>query len=211
MATANPLYIHSVAPEVPADGSMVLVSYNWRTTTNRVVPDSQKHRSVLVPAAILFDASVSSVPERFRPMVQAALLEIASQRLADFCMDSSMVATTIGDSLLSTDSLLSWNAARIALQQRLTAEEIKTWAPTSATVQAVRATYGKEPADAVITQLVKLAGPNHGLTPERAGKLLASLWQQSDADHIVGLRVLLRLQAIKDAPSAESVLDSLLG
>lgn len=209
--TSNPLYIHSVAPEVPADGSMVLVSYNWRTTSNRVVPDSQKHRSVLVPAGLLFDQSVEAVPVRFRGMVQAALLEIASQRLADFCMDSSMVATTIGDSLLSTDSLMAWNADRIALQQRLTADEIKAWAPTSATVQAILAQHGKPHADALCAQLVKLAGPNHGLTPERAANLLAKLWKQQDADSLVGLRVLLRLQAIKDAPTAESVLDSLLG
>lgn len=206
---SNPLYIHSVAPQVPADA--VLVSYNWRSTEKRVVPDSQKHRSVLVPAAILFDSSVALVPERFRPMVQAALLEIASQRLADFCMDSSMAATTIGDALFATDALMLWNSERLALQQRLTADEIKAWAPTSATVQAILALHGKPHADALCAQLVKLAGPNHGLTPERAANLLAKLWKQADADSLVGLRVLLRLQAIKDAPTAESVLDSLLG
>jgi hypothetical protein len=205
------LYIHSVSPEAPADGSQVLVSYNWRTTTNRVVPDSQKHRSVLVPAHVLFDQSVREISERFRPMIHAALLEIASQRLADFCMDSSMAATTIGEQLFSTDALMLWNSERQALQQRLTADEIKAWLPASHTLAAVRTAHGAKVADALGAQLCKLAGPNHGLTPDRAGKLLATLWNAADAESMVGLRVMLRLQAIKDAPSAESVLDSLLG
>lgn len=207
--TSAPLYIHSVAPQI-AEG-LVLVSYNWRSTEKRIVPDSQKHRSVLVPATVIFDESVASVPARFRAMIQSALLEIAAARLADFCMDSSMAATTINASLLSTESLLRWNSDRLALQQRLTADEIKSWAPTSATVLSVLAAHGKPAADALLVQLVKLAGPNHGLTPERAGKLLSALWKSEDADNLVGLRVLLRLQSIKEAPSAESVLDNLLG
>lgn len=206
---SSPLYIHSVAPQRTND--TVLVSYNWRTTEKRVVPDSQKHRSVLVPSHVIYSQAVREIPERFREMIYSALLEIAAQRLADFCMNGNMAPTTIDASLFETDALMLWNSERIALQQRLTAEEIKSWAPTSATVQAVLATYGKEHADAVVAQLVKLAGPNHGLTPERAGTLLTKLWKQSDAESLVGLRVLLRLQAIKDAPSAESVLDSLLG
>jgi hypothetical protein len=60
-------------------------------------------------------------------------------------------------------------------------------------------------------QLVKLAGPNHGLTPEKAGKILDNLWQASDADHLTGLRVMLRLQAIREATSADDLLSGILG
>lgn len=205
----NPLFISTTL--APAKADHVVISYNWRSTDKRVVPETQKHRSIAVPTATLVSPEVLSVPLKFRPMILAALEEIAASRLADFCMDSSMAATTISADLFTTDALLSWNADRIALQQRLTTEEIKAWAPTSATVAFVKSLHGEPGAKAITETLIKLASPNHGLTKEMASKLLASLWQNSDSDSMTGLRVMLKLKSIAEAESAASLLGSILG
>ena len=205
----NPVMIHTVKPEPKAGEA--LIAYNWRSSKDKLVPDSQKHRSILIPVSLLVTDEVRAVPVKFRGIVIGALEEIAADRLADFCQSSNMMATTISADLFQVDALLAWNAERQQLQQRLTADEVKAWAPTSATVAAVTAKHGAAHGSAMIAQLVKLAGPNHGLTPDKASKILANLWQAADADHITGLRVMLRLQGIRDATSSEELLDAILG
>jgi hypothetical protein len=205
----NPITIHTVKAEQTS--GFVLVQYNWRTTAQKVVPDSQKHRSCLVPVENLVTQEVKEIPAKFRAIVLKALEEIASERLADFCQSSNMMAATISADLFNVDALLAWNNERQQLQQRLTADEVKAWAPTSATVAAVTAKHGADHGKAMVAQLVKLAGPNHGLTPEKAGKILDNLWATSDADNLTGLRVMLRLQAIREATTADDMLDSILG
>jgi len=205
----NPITIHTVKAEQTS--GFVLVQYNWRTTAQKVVPESQKHRSCLVPVENLVTAEVREIPAKYRAIVLKALEEIASERLADFCQSSNMMAATISADLFNVDALLAWNNERQQLQQRLTADEVKAWAPTSATVAAVTAKHGAEHGKAMGAQLVKLAGPNHGLTPEKAGKILDNLWSTSDADNLTGLRVMLRLQAIREATTADDMLDSILG
>jgi hypothetical protein len=205
----NPITIHTVKAEQTS--GFVLVQYNWRTTAQKVVPESQKHRSCLVPVENIVSQEVKEIPAKFRAIVLSALETIASERLADFCQSSNMMAATISADLFNVDALLAWNNERQQLQQRLTADEVKAWAPTSATVLAISAKHGAAHGTAMVAQLVKLAGPNHGLTPEKAGKILDNLWTASDADNLTGLRVMLRLQAIREATTADDMLDSILG
>ena len=205
----NPVMIHTVKPEVK--NGEILIAYNWRSTAAKVVPESQKHRSIVIAADYLVTQEVREIPAKFRGMVLSALETIASERLADFCQAASMAATAVSAELFRVDALLAWNNERQLLQQRLTADEIKAWAPTSATVAAITANHGAAHGSAMVAQLVKLAGPNHGLTPEKAGKILDNLWAASDADNLTGLRVMLRLQGIREATSADDMLDAILG
>jgi hypothetical protein len=200
--------IHTVKAEPKSVEA--LIQYNWRSSKEKVVPDSQKHRSVCIPAEILVTAEVKAIPVKFRGMVLAALETIASERLADFCQSSSMMATAVSADLFEVDALLAWNSERQQLQQRLTADEVKAWAPTSATVAAVIAKHGAAGGAAMVKQLVSLSGPNHNLTADKAGKILDNLWAAADADNITGLRVMLRLQGIREN-AADALLDSILG
>lgn len=206
----NPIAIHTVSPEVPA-GSM-LIAYNWRSTAQKVVPESQKHRSIVIGESLILSDEVKAVAAKFRPLIVDAITEVARERLADFCQSANMMAAAVSADLFSVDSLLSWNSERAALQQRLTADEVKAWASTSATVAAATSARGPEVGKAVADQLIKLAGPNHGMTPEKATKFLSVLWQAADADNITGLRVMLRLQAIAESSkNSAGLLDSILG
>lgn len=205
----NPILISTTPTEAKA--GHIVIAYNWRSTDKRVVPDSQKHRSILVPESLVADESVALVPSTYRPMVVDALVEIARARLADYCESSSMMATAISADLFAAPALMAWNADRIALQQRLTADEIKAWLPTSKTVAFATATHGDAVGKAVGEQLVKVAGPNHGMTPAKATNFLTRLWQAADADSITGLRLQLRLQVIAEGKSTDDVLAAVLG
>lgn len=206
----NPIIINTTTT-APAAGQLV-VFYNWRSTTNKTVPDSQKHRSVLVPEQMILTAEVAALPEKFRAIILDALTTIAGERLAEFCTNSNMMATTVSADLFAADSLLQWNADRKALQQRLTADELKAWVATSATVASATQLYGADVGRAVADQLVKLAGPNHGMTPERATNFLAKLWKFEDVQSVTGLRVQMRIQAIADSTAAAAdALSAILG
>jgi hypothetical protein len=165
----------------------------------------------VIPSDYILTAEVQAIAPKYQALVLDAVLTIAAERLADFCQSSNMAATAVSAELFRVDALLTWNNERQTLQQRLTADEVKAWAPTSATVRAIAAQHGAPHSKAMEAQLVKLAGPNHGLTPEKAGKILDNLWQASDADHLTGLRVMLRLQAIREATSADDLLSGILG
>ena len=81
---------------------------------------------------------------------------------------------------------------------RLDADAIKAWAEKSATVTNARTVHGDKVAVALIDTFAKLAGPNHGLAPDRATKILSKLWQAADSNNPVGVRVQLRMQGIID-------------
>lgn len=206
----NPVIINTT-PTAPTAGHIV-VFYNWRSTTNKVVPESQKHRSILLPETLLNTPEVAALPDKFRAIIHDALTTIAGERLADYCANSNMLATTVSADIFAADSLLQWNADRKALQARLTADELKAWAPTSVTVKAAAAIYGEEVGKALADQIIKLAGPNHGLTPERANNMLAKLWKADDVQSVTGLRVQMRLQSIADSSAAQAdALAAILG
>lgn len=206
----NPIIINTTPTEAAADH--ITLSATWRNTATKVVPESQKYRSVAVPEEYISTQEVKEVPSKYRGIIIDALITIGGERLADFCQNSNMMATTVSAELFRTDALLAWNADRKALQQRLTADELKAWAPTSATVKAAHAAYSEEQANAIAALLVKLASPNHGLTPVQAGNFLARVWKSADADSITGLRVQLRLQSIADSSAAAAdALSAILG
>ena len=199
----NPIIINTTPTEAAADH--ITLSATWRNTATKVVPESQKYRSVAVPEEYISTQEVKEVPSKYRGIIIDALITIGGERLADFCQNSNMMATTVSAELFR-------NADRKALQQRLTADELKAWAPTSATVKAAHAAYSEEQANAIANLLVKLASPNHGLTPVQAGNFLARVWESADADSITGLRVQLRLQSIADSSAAAAdALSAILG
>lgn len=206
----NPVLIHTTPQPAPAAG-LLLVSYNWRSTKERTVPESQKHRACVITASYILTPEVQAVQPALRTLLVDAIETIAAARLADFCQASNMAATTVSADIFKLDALLAWNADRVALQQRLTADEVREFCKTSATISSARVLYGDTVADALASQLAKLAGPNHGLTPEKAGNMLTRLWKEDDAASTTGLRIMLKLQSIHESSSAADALADILG
>jgi hypothetical protein len=125
--------------------------------------------------------------------------------------ESNWQRTEVPLEAFTLTALLQWQQERAALSGRLNGDEIKQWLSTSATIKHVATSHGDKIAAALGAQLVKLASPNHGLTPEKASKLLDTLWQAEDADSTTGLRVQLKLTAIsKKTEESANVLDSIL-
>lgn len=207
----NPVLIHTTSTAEPKAGEL-LISYNWRSTAANPVAEANKYRAVCVPASHLHTAEVLSVPAAYRALLIAALEEIASQRLADYCKQHTMHATVVSADLFRAADLLAWNADRTALQQRLTAEEVREWAKTSSTIAHIAAAHSDAHAAALTATLAKLAGPNHGITPEVAARLLSAVWQESDTDSITGLRIFTKLDGIRSATrKADDLLAGILG
>ena len=207
----NPIIIHTTNTTEAKPGEL-LISYNWRSTSQNPVAEANKYRGVCIPQGHIYTAEVLAVPAAYRPLLVAALEEIAAQRLADYCKQHTMHVTTVSADLFQAEALLAWNADRTALQQRLTAEEVKTWAATSATIAAISAQHSPAAAQALAATLAKLAGPNHGITPEVATKLMTNVWQPADTDSITGLRILTKLQGIAASTAkADDLLASILG
>jgi hypothetical protein len=207
----NPVLIHSTNTSEAKAGEL-LIAYNWRSTAQNPVSDANKYRAVCIPEGHIYTAEVLAVPRHYRPLLVAALEEIAAQRLADYCKQHTMHVTTVSADIFRAEDLLAWNADRAALQQRLTADEVRTWAKTSATVAHITSAHGQPHADALVALLAKLAGPNHGITPEVATKLLANVIQPADTDSITGLRILTKLQGIAASTAkANDLLANILG
>jgi hypothetical protein len=143
--------------------------------------------------------------------VHDAIADLAKDYLSTIVEESNWIRTQVPQESFTLASLLAWNAERAALSGRLNGEEIKKWIAESVTINTIAFKHGAEIAKALGEQFVKLASPNHGLTPEKASKILANLWNAEDANSNTGLRVQLRLDAIskKNADSA-NVLDSIL-
>lgn len=212
----NLIQISSVAADSVKDNELQIVA-RWKDTDKRPISKENRVRAVILPATIWSNAvSIAATgDDAATPMLRLHLLdsieELAKQYLSTICEESNWQRTQVPQEAFSLSALLTWQQERAALSGRLNGDEIKQWLSSSATISAVATKHGAEIAKALGEQLVKLASPNHGLTPEKASKILANIWQAADADSNTGLRVQLRLTAIRDKSNdSANVLDSIL-
>lgn len=212
------IQISSVAAETVKEDQLQIVA-RWKSTDKRVIPAANKERAIVLPASIWsgeFSVSMTTMNQDAAKSLKLLMLDavetLARSYLSTIVEDSNWMRTEVNEDAFTLNSLLTWNAEQSAISGRLTGDIVKEWLKTSITIKTITEKHGKEIADALGKQFISLASPNHGLTAEKAGKLLANLWQADDADSNTGLRVQLRLQAIRDkaANSTANVLDSIL-
>lgn len=195
----NLINITSVpADTIPAD-TIQLVA-RWKSTDNRPIDAMNRARAVMLPATIWGDANIAATAHSpaFALFVNDAVEELAKSYLSHICESSNWMRTTVPQEDFTLSSLLSWQQEQSALSGRLSGDIIKSWASQSTTITSFRRTSGDKKADALVGMFVKLAAPNHGWSKDRASRMLANIFAKEDADNNTGLRVMLKLQAIRD-------------
>lgn len=201
-----------VASSVDADKLQVVA--RWKNTDKRPIAAANSARAIILPANIWKeDKDVKGIENPSLALFLAdAVEELAVSYLRTVVEDSNWLRTEVPMEHFTLSSLLQWNSEQAAISGRLTGDTIKAWATDSITIRTVSQKHGKEIAAALTDQFIRLASPNHGLSPEKAEKLLTNIWQKDDADSTTGLRVQLRLQAIRDKQQAirANALDSIL-
>lgn len=217
--TANATYksddllnISSVVPEKLPENCLAITA-RWKDSKDRIVPAANRNRTVVLQSDIWSsDENVTVIQlDALKLHLLDSLEELARSYLQTTVEESNWQRTAVNESAFSLVSLLSWQAEQAALNGRLKGEEIKAWIAKSATILGVKEAHGDAIAKALGDQFVKLASPNHGLTAEKAGKLLANLWKQEDCDSLTGLRVSMKLTAIRDkTPEPKNELDDIL-
>lgn len=207
------LQISSVPQDSVKADELQLIA-RWKSTDKRTIPAANSKRSVIIPANYWQDDIApegSTLTKTLVLFMRDAVEDLARKYLSTICEDSNWARTSVNLDAFSVTNLLLWNAEVAATSGRLNGEDIANWVKASVTVTAVREAYGDKTADALGAQFVKLAGPNHGLLPEKATKLLTTLWKQEDADHPTGLRVMMRLTSISEKTvSTDDLLGSIL-
>ncbi len=208
--TANLISISSVAAESVKDDQFQIVA-RWKSTDKRTIPAANKERAVIIPKA-LWDSSIdATMTPAIKLFLLDAIADLSRSYLSTIVEESNWMRTSVNEDAFSINSLLTWNQEQAAISGRLNGELIKEWLKSSITIKTISEKHGKEIAEALGKQFISLASPNHGLTPEKANKLLTNLWQADDADSNTGLRIQLRLQSIRDkVQSSVNVLDSIL-
>ncbi len=211
---ANLLNISSVPAETIKDSELQIIC-RWKDTDKRPIAAANRVRAVILPSTIWKgDASVATVSTsnaQLALFILDATYDLAVSYLRAIVEDSNWQRAQVNADAFTLSNLLQWNADQAAINGRLNGDEIKKWVESSATVKHVATLHGDKVGKAIGDQFVKLASPNHGLTPEKAGKLLETLWQKEDADSTTGLRVQLKLSAIRDKKQDDTnVLDSIL-
>lgn len=211
-ANTNLLTISSVPAEKLETGQMQIVA-SWKDTDKRPIAAANRKRAVILPETLWkSDSAVQPIAHKELQLhVLDSIAELAKEFLATIVEESNWQRTQVPQESFALSNLLQWQSERAALSGRLNGEEIKQWLATSETIATIKSIHGEKIAGALGEQFVKLASPNHGLTPEKAAKILANLWKPEDANSTTGLRVQLRLTAISNK-SAESanMLDSIL-
>lgn len=201
---------------VPADkleATQMQVVARWKDTDKRPIAAANRVRAITLPVDLWTgDASVSTVTnDVLRLFLLDAVADLAKEYLSTIVEESKWLRTQVPQEHFSLSALLAWQQERAALSGRLNGDEIKQWLKQSATIASIATKHGAEIAGALGDTFVKLASPNHGLTPEKAAKILSNLWDASDTDTNTGLRVQLRLTAISQkTESTANVLDSIL-
>lgn len=216
-ATVTLLNITSV-PAEKLNSDQLQVTARWKDTDKRPISPANRVRAVILPATIwsgqitVTALAGNNATAALRMHILDSIGELAKDYLSTVVEESNWLRTQVPLQAFDLASLLAWQDERAALSGRLNGEEIKQWVASSFTITTVAEKHGAAIAKALGEQLVKLASPNHGLTAEKAGKILANIWNAADADSNTGLRVQLRLTAIRDkaADSGSNVLDSIL-
>lgn len=208
---------------VPADndklstGTLQIIA-RWKDSKEKTISPANRNRAVIIPESLWIDQLECNVKDEEKEVSSALRLhildsfaELAKDYLSAITEESNWLRTQVPLSHFTITNLLNWQAEQAALSGRLNGDEIKSWIANSATVLAVTNSHGAEIGKALGEQFIKLASPNHGLTPEKAAKILANLWKSDDTDSNTGLRVQMRLTAIsKKSAQTANVLDSIL-
>lgn len=211
------LNITSVPADKLATDQLQIVA-RWKDTDKRPISTANRVRAVILPATIwsgqltVTALAGNNATAALRMHLLDSIEELAKSYLSTIVEESNWQRTQVPLQSFQLASLLAWQDERAALSGRLNGDEIKAWVATSTTIATITEKHGAAIAKALGEQLVKLASPNHGLTAEKAGKILANIWNAQDADTNTGLRVQLRLTAIRDkaADVGANVLDSIL-
>lgn len=212
---ANLINISSVAAEKVEANQLQIVA-RWKDSKEKTVSPNNRIRAIVLPAnqwneAITVEAGNDETSKMLKLHIHDSIADLAKTYLATICEESNMQRTQVPIEQFTLSALLQWQAEQAAISGRLNGDEIKNWLSSSATIKHVSSVHGENIGKALGEQFVKLASPNHGLTPEKAAKLLSSLWQIEDTDSTTGLRVQMRLTAIsKKNAETQNVLDSIL-
>ena len=201
----------SSKPQETVDSTQLQIVCTFKDTEKRPIAAANKKRAVLLPANIWNDPT-NNLQGSFKVFVLDALEDLAKSYLATIVEESNWMRTQVPQEDFQLENLLAWQNQRAESSGRLSAEAIKAWAEQSATVTNARTVHGDKVAAALVDTFAKLAGPNHGLAPDRATKILTKLWQAADNNDPTGVRVQLRMQGIIDKASKtqEDVLGDVL-
>ena len=195
-------------PAETVNATQLQVIASWKSTEKQPIAAANSKRAVLLPANI-WSAQTANMENSFRVFVLDAIEELAKSYLSEIVKASNWMRTQVPQEDFQLENLLAWQNQRAEMSGRLDADTIKSWAEKSATVTNARTVHGDKVAAALIDTFSKLAGPNHGLAPDRATKILTKLWQAADNNDPVGVRVQLRMQGIID--KANKMQEDVLG
>jgi len=201
----------SSKPAETVDATQLQIVCTFKDTEKRPISAANKKRAVILPANIWNDPT-QNLQGSFKVFVLDAIEELAKSYLATIVEESNWLRTQVPLEDFNLENLLAWQNQKNETSARLDAATIKTWAEKSATVTNARTVHGDKVAAALVDTFAKLAGPNHGLAPDRATKILTKLWQAADNNDPTGVRVQLRMQGIIDKASKlqEDVLGDVL-
>ena len=184
-------------PQETVGANEMQVIATWKDTEKRPIAAANKKRAIILPANIWSDPT-QNMQGAFKVFVLDAIEELAKAYLSTIVEESDWLRTQVPQENFQLENLLAWQNQRAEMSGRLSADAIKAWAEKSATVTNARTVHGDKVAAALVDTFSKLAGPNHGLAPDRATKILTKLWQAADNNNPVGVRVQLRMQGIID-------------
>lgn len=195
----NLIAISSVPAETIPANCMQVVS-RWKSTDARPIAATNRVRAVILPKDIWQDAAIAAgvVSPAFNLFVVDAVEDLAKSYLSTIVEESNWMRATVNQDAFTLSALLSWQQERAAASGRLSGDAIKAWAEQSATITSFQEKAGKEKAAALVTKFTKLAGPNHGWTREQAERMLSTVFNTADLKDSTGLRISLKLTAIKD-------------
>lgn len=210
----NLINITSVPAEKLEDGKKQLI-VRFKDTDKQPISKENRVRAIILPANIWSNqysvtSEVGSVARSLSLLLADTIEELARDYLSTIVRDSNWQRTTVNEDAFSLSSLLAWQEERSISQGRLNGDLIKEWVGRSFTITAMKENHSEKHATALGELFVKLAGPNHGITAEKATKLLSTLWNEKDADDSTGLRVMMRLQAISKKKEGDNLLEDLL-
>lgn len=209
---SNLIQITSVVADSIPEGKLQLV-VRFKDTDKQPISAANRVRAIMLPANIWSDDDdVSKVKNNnlLSLFLHDAIEELAKSYLSTIIRDSNWMRLEVPEEHFFLSSLLEWQQEQSASTSRLNAEVIKAWVAGSYTIASIKEAHSEKHATALGEQFVKLAGPNHGLTPEKAEKILSNLWDNRDTDDNTGMRVMLRLQAIKNKKADGNLLEDLL-
>lgn len=198
-------------PQETVGANELQIVCTFKDTEKRPISAANKKRAVILPANIWND-STQNLQGSFKVFVLDAIEELAKSYLATIVEESNWLRAQVPLADFNLENLLAWQNQKNETSARLDAATIKAWAEKSATVTNARSVHGDKVAAALVDTFSKLAGPNHGLAPDRATKILTKLWQAADSNDSTGVRVQLRMQGIIDkaAKTQEDVLGDVL-